>query len=158
MRAALGTVVFFILAPGGNAALVPWLVTGWDDPRGGVLGTVGALLVIAGTAVVVACFARFVTEGRGTPAPVAPTQQLVVGGIYRYIRNPMYVGVAAAIAGQALLFASWGLVVWLGVFLAVVVAFVKGYEEPSLKTQFGEEYERYRAAVPGWWPRPTPYR
>jgi protein-S-isoprenylcysteine O-methyltransferase Ste14 len=158
MRAALGTVVFFILAPGGNAALVPWLVTGWDDAPGGVLGTVGALLVIAGTAVVVACFARFVTEGRGTPAPVAPTQQLVVGGIYRYIRNPMYVGVAAAIAGQALLFASWGLVVWLGVFLAVVVAFVKGYEEPSLKTQFGEEYERYRAAVPGWWPRPTPYR
>jgi protein-S-isoprenylcysteine O-methyltransferase Ste14 len=158
MRAALGTAVFFILAPGGNAALVPWLVTGWDDPRGGLPGTAGVLLIVVGTAVVVACFARFVTEGRGTPAPVAPTQQLVVGGIYRYIRNPMYVGVAAAIAGQALLFGSWALVVWLAVFLTVVVAFVKGYEEPSLRSQFGEQYERYREAVPGWWPRPTPYR
>jgi protein-S-isoprenylcysteine O-methyltransferase Ste14 len=158
MRAALGTAVFFVIAPGGNAALVPWLMTGWRDPRGGVLGTVGVLLVVAGTAIVVACFVRFVSEGRGTPAPVAPTEQLVVGGIYRYVRNPMYVGVAAAIAGQALLFASSGVAIWGAVFVVVVVAFVKGYEEPNLRSQFGEEYERYRNAVPGWWPRPTPYR
>ncbi len=107
---------------------------------------------------VVACFIRFVTEGRGTPAPVAPTQTLVVGGLYRHVSNPMYVGVAWTIAGQAFLFNSWGVVAWLVVFLVAVVAFVKGYEEPRLAEQFGESYERYRRAVPGWWPRLTPYR
>ena len=89
----MDTAVFFVVAPGTMAGLVPWLITGWADPRGGVLGVLGVALVLGGLAVVVACFARFVTEGRGTPAPVAPTEQLVVGGIYRFVRNPMYVGV-----------------------------------------------------------------
>ena len=107
MRAAVYTVVFFFLAPGANAVLVPWLLTGWDHPASfGALDVLGALLVAAGLAVVVACFARFVTEGHGTPAPTAPTDTLVVGGIYRHVRNPMYVGVAAMIGGQALLFRS----------------------------------------------------
>ncbi|HCB06443.1 MAG TPA: isoprenylcysteine carboxylmethyltransferase family protein [Nocardioides sp.] len=158
MRAALGTLVFFVLAPGGNAVLVPWLITGWDDPYSGLLGVLGIALIVAGTAVVVASFVQFVVEGRGTPAPVAPTEELVVGGLYRYVRNPMYVGVASAIAGQALLFRSVGVTVWLIVFLVAVIGFVKGYEEPRLAEQFGASYDRYRAAVPGWWPRITPYR
>ena len=70
----------------------------------------------------------------------------------------MYVAVAAMVAGQALLLRSAGLVAWLVVFLIAVVGFVKGYEEPRLEEQFGESYERYRRAVPGWWPRLTPYR
>ena len=156
--AAIGTTVFFVLAPGGNAVLIPWLITRWQDPGHGPLAVAGILLVAAGAAVAVACFVRFVTEGRGTPAPVAPTETLVVGGLYRYVRNPMYVGVAAAIAGQALLFRSWGVAAWLAVFLVAVVSFVKGYEEPRLAEQFGASYERYRAAVPGWWPRLRPYR
>ena len=82
----------------------------------------------------------------------------MVGGLYRFVRNPMYVAVASMIAGQALLFRSAGVVAWLVVFLVAVVAFVKGYEEPRLAEQFGESYERYRRAVPGWWPRLTPYR
>jgi protein-S-isoprenylcysteine O-methyltransferase Ste14 len=158
LRSALSTAVFFVLAPGSTAALVPWLITGWDDPQGGLLGIVGVVLLVAGAAVVVVCFIRFVSEGRGTPAPVAPTETLVVGGLYRHVRNPMYVGVAWAIAGQALLFHSWGVALWLAVFLAAVVSFVKGYEEPALSARFGDQYARYRAAVPGWWPRLTPYR
>jgi protein-S-isoprenylcysteine O-methyltransferase Ste14 len=157
-RAALYTALFFVLAPGGNAVLIPWLITRWQHPGHGPLAIAGLVLVAAGAAVVVACFVRFVTEGRGTPAPVAPTEALVVGGLYRHVRNPMYVGVAWAIAGQALLLGSWGVAVWLLVFLAAVVAFVKGYEEPRLAEQFGASYERYRAAVPGWWPRLRPYR
>jgi protein-S-isoprenylcysteine O-methyltransferase Ste14 len=157
-RAAVGTAVFFVVAPGTMAGLVPWLITGWADPRGGVLGVLGVALALAGLAVVVACFARFVTEGRGTPAPVAPTERLVVGGIYRFIRNPMYVGVAAMIGGQALLFRSPGTALWAAVFLATTARFVSLYEQPQLEQQFGESYERYRAAVPGWWPRLTPYR
>jgi protein-S-isoprenylcysteine O-methyltransferase Ste14 len=157
---AVFTVVFFVLAPGTMAGLVPWLITGWDRPQHdlGPLDAVGMVLVALGLAMVVACFARFVSEGRGTPAPVAPTKTLVVGGLYRYVRNPMYVGVASAITGQAVLFRNWGVAVWLAVFLAAVVSFVKGYEEPRLAQQFGESYERYRRAVPGWWPRLTAYR
>ena len=149
-----------MLAPGTTAGLVPWLITGWDRPdlALGVADVAGAALVAIGLLAVVACFVRFVTEGRGTPAPVAPTEQLVVGGLYRFVRNPMYVAVASMIGGQALLFRSAGVGVWLVAFLVTVVAFVKGYEEPRLTEQFGESYERYRRAVPGWWPRLTPYR
>jgi protein-S-isoprenylcysteine O-methyltransferase Ste14 len=159
VRAALYTTVFFFLAPGANAVLVPWLITGWDHPSAfGALDAVGLLVAAAGLAVVVACFARFVHEGHGTPAPSAPTDQLVVGGIYRHVRNPMYLGVAAMIGGQALLFHSWGTLIWMLLFMAVVWSFVQFYEEPTLSRQFGDSYERYREAVPGWWPRITPYR
>jgi protein-S-isoprenylcysteine O-methyltransferase Ste14 len=160
VRSAVLTTIFFVLAPGANAGLVPWLITGWERPEdgSGLAAIAGGLLVVLGVVAVVACFVRFVTEGRGTPAPAAPTEQLVVGGLYRFVRNPMYVAVAAVIAGQALLFQSTGVALWLVVFLAAVVGFVKGYEEPRLTEQFGESYERYRRSVPGWWPRLTAYR
>jgi len=160
VRSAVFTAVFFVLAPGTMAGLVPWLITDWDrlDQGVGLADVAGGLLIVLGVVAVVACFVRFVAEGRGTPAPVAPTEELVVGGLYRFVRNPMYVAVASVIAGQALVFRSPGVALWLGVFLAAVVSFVKGYEEPQLTEQFGESYVRYRRAVPGWWPRLTPYR
>jgi protein-S-isoprenylcysteine O-methyltransferase Ste14 len=160
VRSAVFTAFFFVLAPGANAGLVPWLITGWDRPDDGigVVDVAGGLLVGLGVVAVVGCFVRFVTEGRGTPAPTAPTEELVVGGLYRFVRNPMYLAVASVIAGQALLFRSAGVALWLVVFLAAVVAFAKGYEEPRLAEQFGESYARYRRAVPGWWPRLTAYR
>jgi protein-S-isoprenylcysteine O-methyltransferase Ste14 len=160
IKAAVGTVVFFFAAPGTMAGVVPWLITGWDRPAGpaGVLDVLGAALVTCGLAAVVACFARFVSEGSGTPAPVAPTESLVVGGLYRYVRNPMYVAVASIIGGQALLFRDVGVLWWLLIFMAAVWSFVKAYEEPELANQFGESYQRYRDAVPGWWPRLTPYQ
>ena len=158
-RAAIYTVVFFVLAPGTNAGLVPWLITGWDRPVAdlGVLDVLGVALIVIGLIAVTACFARFVTEGVGTPAPVAPTESLVVGGLYRFVRNPMYVAVASIIGGQALLCRSAGTAIWLLVFMAAVFAFVRAYEEPSLAEQFGDAYADYRDAVPGWWPRLTPY-
>ena len=160
IRAAVYTVLFFLVAPGTTAGLVPWAITRWERPHDGAgpADLVGVVLVLGGLAAVVACFARFVSEGRGTPAPVAPTEALVVGGLYRYVANPMYVAVASMIGGQALLFRSPGTAVWLLVFLAAVVTFVKGYEEPQLGIQFGDSYDRYRRSVPGWWPRLTPYR
>lgn len=152
-RPAILTALFYLAAPGTTAGVVPWLITRWDQPDVGVQGVAGIVLVVLGAAVVVACFVRFVTEGRGTPAPPAPTEELVVGGLYRHVRNPMYVGVAAAIAGQALLFSSVGVAIWLVAFLVVVVSFVTTYEEPKLREQFGPSYDRYRDEVPGWWPR-----
>jgi protein-S-isoprenylcysteine O-methyltransferase Ste14 len=158
-RAAVFTLVFFFAAPGTNAGLVPWLITRWDRPDTpvGPLDVLGAALILCGLIAVIACFARFVTEGLGTPAPVAPTESLVVGGLYRFVRNPMYVAVAAIIGGQSLLLRSPGTAIWLLVFMAAVWTFVRSYEEPSLSEQFGDSYADYRDKVPGWWPRLTPY-
>ena len=102
---------------------------------------------------VVACFVRFVREGRGTPAPSAPTEELVVGGLYRYLRNPMYVGVGLVIAGQCLAFRSLSLVVWLALFTVAVTVFVVGYEQPTLRAQYGASYDAYRRSVPAVVPR-----
>ncbi len=144
------------------AGLVPWWLTGWRFasplPFWGPVRAIGALITLAAGIVLVGAFVRFVTEGVGTPAPVAPTQHLVVGGLYRYVRNPMYVAVVSAIAGQALLFGQLSLLLYaLGIGL-VMFAFVRWYEEPTLLTRFGTEYKAYRRAVPGWWPRLTPWK
>ncbi|MEU6372366.1 methyltransferase [Streptomyces sp. NPDC046909] len=144
--AALGSTVFFALAPGTVAGLLPWWLTGWESgdwwPP---LRLLGLLPLLAGAAVLLAAFARFVREGLGTPAPVAPTEHLVVGGLYRHVRNPMYVAVVAAIGGQGLLLArpvlfGYGAFAW-----AVMWAFARWYEEPALADRFGAEYARYPA-------------
>ena len=157
VRSVLGTFVFLLVAPGVVALVVPWLLTGWEvrDPLPGwvVFRVVGALLIGAGVAVLLEAFLRFALQGLGTPAPVAPTEHLVVGGLYRYVRNPMYLAVAATIVGQALLLGQPVLLAYAAAFLAVVAAFVHWYEEPTLSRQFGAEYDDYRRAVPGWWPR-----
>lgn len=152
---ALGTFVFFVAAPGSTAGLVPWLVTGWDGspPGWDLVDLLGCLVGLLGLVMVVACFVRFVREGRGTPAPVAPTEELVVGGLYRYLRNPMYVGVGLVIAGQCLAFRSPALVVWLAVFTLAVTAFVAAYEQPTLRATYGASYDEYRRAVPAVVPR-----
>jgi protein-S-isoprenylcysteine O-methyltransferase Ste14 len=156
--AALGSIVFLVVAPGVVAGLVPWLLTGWDVRDAPVaLRVVGAIVLVAGLAVLLHAFARFVVEGVGTPAPIAPTRRLVVGGLYRYVRNVMYLAVAATIVGQALLLGQFGLLAYAAAFLLVTAAFVHWYEEPRLTRQFGAEYEAYRRNVPGWWPRRRPY-
>ena len=155
--ALLGSAVFLVIAPGTLAVYVPWTFTGWRlaPPLLGFfpLRVVGGLMIAAGLPVLLDSFARFAIQGLGTPAPVAPPQHLVVTGLYRYVRNPMYVAVSALIFGQGLLFGSvslleYGLVVWLAFF-----AFVVLYEEPTLHGKFGNEYEDYCARVPRWLPR-----
>jgi protein-S-isoprenylcysteine O-methyltransferase Ste14 len=157
-RAAAGSLAFLLLAPGVVAGLAPWLLTGWDssDPPL-ALQVAGGALIAAGVAVLVSAFARFVIEGVGTPAPVAPTEHLVVGGLYRHVRNPMYVAVAATIIGQAALLGRPALVLYAVAFMAMVAAFVYGYEQPVLSERFGDEYEAYRRNVPAWWPRLRPW-
>jgi protein-S-isoprenylcysteine O-methyltransferase Ste14 len=157
-RAAAGSLVFLALAPGVAAGLVPWLLTDWDstDPPL-ALELAGGALIAMGAAVLLHAFGRFVVEGIGTPAPVAPPRHLVVGGLYRYVRNPMYVAVAATIIGQAALLGRPGLLLYAVAFMAVVAAFVHGYEEPVLSERFGADYEAYRRNVPAWWPRLRPW-
>ena len=158
--AAAGSVLFFAIAPGVVAGLVPWWLTGWRV-RGPLahwapVRVAGVIMLTAGAVVLAQAFVRFVAEGRGTPAPVAPTERLVTGGLYRHVRNPMYVAVVAAITGQAL---ALGQPVLLGYAAAVwitVASFVRWYEEPALARQFGAQYEAYRRSVRAWWPRIRP--
>lgn len=155
--AALGSAVFFVLAPCVVAGVIPWWLTGWEVaaplPFWAPLRAVGVVLAGAGVVVLVQAFVRFVVEGIGTPAPVAPTAELVVGGLYRYVRNPMYLAVLAIIVGQALLLGQLVLLAYGALVALAFVAFVHFYEEPTLQRQFGAQYDEYRATVPGWWPR-----
>ena len=110
-KAAWGSVLFFLVAPGVMGGLVPWAITGYAGPASPPYVVLGTAVVALGLASLVACFVQFVREGRGTPAPVAPTKELVVGGLYRWVRNPMYLAVGAIILGQAVMFASVGALV-----------------------------------------------
>jgi protein-S-isoprenylcysteine O-methyltransferase Ste14 len=161
-RAALGSAVFFVVAPGMVAGLLPWWLTGYRmAPAPGWLVAIrvglGGLLLGAGLVVLVRAFVRFVREGRGTPAPVAPTDVLVIGGDYRYVRNPMYVAVVACVVGQAVILGSLALLGYAVVIWLAMAAFVHWYEEPTLRARFGSPYEEYRGAVPAWIPRIHPW-
>jgi protein-S-isoprenylcysteine O-methyltransferase Ste14 len=160
--AVLGSALFFAVAPSSVAGLVPWWITRWEfrPPFFDLDATraVGILLIVAGLPGLVDSFARFALQGLGTPAPIAPTQNLVVTGLYRYVRNPIYVALVAIILGQALLFADHRLLVY-GAFLWLAFhIFVLAYEEPTLRETYGAEYEEYRTNVPRWIPRLTPWR
>ena len=157
IKATLASLAFLIVAPGVVAGLIPWLITHWSPlPPGDGLGALrwtGLILILAGLVVVLDAFGRFAWEGLGTPAPVAPTQTLVVTGFYRFVRNPMYLAVTALIFGQAVLFASWGVAVYGVVIAAAFDTFVRLYEEPTLREAYGEAYDAYCAVTPRWIPR-----
>jgi len=160
--AVLGSALFFVIAPLVLAGFVPWWVTQWEFSASffGVDLTriLGGILIIVGVPGLVDSFARFALEGLGTPAPIAPTQKLVVTGLYRYVRNPIYIAVVAVIFGQALLFGDWRLL-WYGALLWLFFhVWVVMIEEPTLKQTFGTEYESFRTNVPRWIPRLTPWR
>jgi protein-S-isoprenylcysteine O-methyltransferase Ste14 len=153
-RAAAGSALFLVVAPGTTAILIPYLLTGWEAAGPPLAARIaGAALALGGAAVLLGAFARFALQGLGTPAPIAPTERLVITGLYRYVRNPMYLAVTATILGQWLLLGRPVLLAWALVFAATTYAFVRGYEEPTLRARYGAEYDRYREAVPGWWPR-----
>ena len=161
LRAIVGSIVFLFAAPGIVAGAIPWAISGYrmEPPLLGFepFRWLGAPLLLLGAMLLIETFSRFALQGLGTPAPIAPTKTLVVTGSYRFVRNPMYVAVVSLILGQALLLGSagtlgWGVVVWL-----TVHAFVLAYEEPTLSSTYGEQYDRYRANVRRWIPRLTPW-
>jgi protein-S-isoprenylcysteine O-methyltransferase Ste14 len=156
ITATAGSAVFLVIAPGIVAGLVPWWITGWRVGAAypAAVLIIGAVLTAAGSVVLLGAFAQFAIQGRGTPAPPMPTEQLVVRGLYRYVRNPMYLAVLAVIVGQSLLLARPVLLGYAAVVAALFVAFVYGYEQPALARRYGAQYDAYRQAVPAWWPRP----
>lgn len=123
--------------------------------RPAVLGApqfVGIVLAILGGALAIWCILAFATLGRGTPAPFDPPRLLVVRGPYRYLRNPMYLGAAVALAGASLFYESIELAGFTILFLLMVHGFVVLYEEPVLRRQFGADYDDYCARVRRWKP------
>ena len=153
-RAAAGSALFFALAPGVVVGVVPWWLTRWQPGAPRFLEQLcGVLLVTASMPLLISSFVRFVLDGRGTPAPVAPTERLVIRGAYRYVRNPMYVAVVAGIAGQALVLDRAILGGYAVIAFVVMALFVRFYEEPTLRAKYGAEYVAYCAAVPAWLPR-----
>lgn len=160
--AIVGSAVFLVIAPGFVAILAPWWISRWQLaaslPGMPILRLAGGILIVVGTIGLLDSFFRFAVQGVGTPAPVLPTRRLVVSGLYRYVRNPMYVAVVSAILGQGLLFGNTRLLAYGGIVWVLFHIFVRVYEEPTLRHRFGSEYEEFCAQVPRWIPRLTPWR
>jgi protein-S-isoprenylcysteine O-methyltransferase Ste14 len=155
----LKSLLFLVVAPGTVTALVPWLLmrasTAGFDP--GPARHAGLVVMVLGSAGLLRCFWDFARHGRGTPAPIDAPTRLVVKGLYRHVRNPMYVCVVTVVAGEVLRFGRWALVAWaLGVWL-IFHLFVVVYEERALRRQFGAEYEGYCRKVGRWVPRIRPW-
>jgi protein-S-isoprenylcysteine O-methyltransferase Ste14 len=156
---ALRAILFTVLLPGTTLVWIPRMLAARDASRLdlGIFRWAGLPLVAFGAGVLLVCIVDFARKGRGTLAPIDPPRNLVVGGLYRYVRNPMYVGAFALLAGQAMLFESKSVLLYAGLFWLSTHLFVLVYEEPHLERAFGAEYEEYRAAVPRWLPRLQPW-
>ncbi len=160
--AIVGSAVFLVIAPGFVAGLVPWWISHWhiQAPLFGFppLRFAGGALIALGVIGLLDSFVRFAVQGVGTPAPVFPTRHLVVSGLYRYVRNPMYVAVVSTIFGQGLLLGNAMLLEYGGLVWLLFHLFVLLYEEPTLRASFGAEYKVFSTEVPRWIPRLTPWR
>jgi len=156
-RALLATALFLCLAPGTVAGLIPFWISRWrfEPPFFGLepVRWFGVLLIVLAAPVLFESFARFAFEGLGTPAPILPTQHLVIRGFYRYVRNPMYIAVVSIVIGQGLLLGNSSLLLYAAVVWAAFLGFVLLYEEPKLRKTYGTEYEAYCDRVPRWIPR-----
>ena len=151
----LRSLLWTILLPGVVAGYVPWTVfeldrLGWEW-RPGFLA--GALIVAAGVSLLVACVIEFARTGRGPLSPLDPPRHLGGRGLYRYVRNPMYLSVTVILLGEVLLTRSRALAIYWAIWFAIVNLFVMAYEEPWLRGRFGNSYAEYAANVGRWLPR-----
>lgn len=160
-RSIVASVLFTVFgAPCLVLVVFPWLITRFQLPAQEPAWRVelAVTLIVIGLVPFFESIVRFVVVGRGSLLPFVPTEDLVVSGLYRFVRNPMYVSALVVIAGEVLLFRSFSLVtyllaVWVGCSLFVIF-----YEEPRLTRTFGVKYMRYKKHVPRWLPRIVPWR
>lgn len=154
MLLTLKTLVFILFVPGTVAILLPYFLLSTFNPsftfETDQIQYIGLLPLLFGAIICLWCFWDFISFGEGTPAPIDPPKKLVVDGLYRFVSNPMYIGIILIIFGEAVLFSSLLLLAYMLVVFLIFHLFVIGYEEPALKSTFGESYEKYRASVPRW--------
>lgn len=153
---ALRSLLWMVLLPGFFAGYVPWEFFGLSRLRldlHRLQHIAGVVVFGAGVALLASCVWEFARSGKGTLAPVDPPKELVVRGLYRYVRNPMYLSVTTIIFGEALLAGSWGLLLYWAIWFLAINLFVIGYEEPALRHRFGRSYEIYTQKVRRWLPR-----
>jgi protein-S-isoprenylcysteine O-methyltransferase Ste14 len=151
---ALKSLIFLLAAPGLVGFYIPlaFFRTG-ARVETGVISCLAFLLWPAGTLALLWCFWDFLVKGRGTPAPVDPPKELVASGLYRFVRNPMYVSVLMILLGHFLWFGHWRLLAYAGAAWLATHLFVTLYEEPNLRNRFGTSYEEYLQRVPRWIPK-----
>lgn len=151
---ALKSLLYLIFEAGVFALYVP-LTFFRSGPRleTGVFSFLAIPLWLIGSLVILWCFRDFTFKGRGTPLPTDPPRELVITGPYRYVRNPIYVGVALIYMGYFLWFGYWAILIYSALAFIGVHAFVVLYEEPTLKRKFGASYEEYLERVPRWVPK-----
>jgi protein-S-isoprenylcysteine O-methyltransferase Ste14 len=149
----LKNLLFTLIVPGMVAVYAPLLIVRGRLPASGPTRAIALLLLATGGAIYGRCVWDFASFGRGTPAPIDAPKRLVVRGLYRYTRNPMYAGVMTVILGWAVLFRDPGLLLHALVFGICFHLVVVLYEEPRLQREFGREYDLYRSRVPRWLPR-----
>jgi protein-S-isoprenylcysteine O-methyltransferase Ste14 len=151
---ALRSLLWTILLPGFFAGYVPWRFFALGRARLDSPASLAGLLCIGlGAALLAACILEFARTGRGTLSPVDPPRRLVVRGLYRYVRNPMYLSVTSIVFGEALLTRSAALATYWAIWFLAANLFVIGYEEPTLQRQFGESYDEYTRQVGRWLPK-----
>lgn len=151
---ALRSLLFLILAPGMVAGYIPLaLLRNGSQLKTGIFAYLAFPLWLIGAVVLLWSFWNFLAQGRGTPAPIDPPKEMVATGFYRYVRNPMYVGVLAIIIGHFLWSGYWNLLIYAMIVFLAFHVFVIYYEEPNLKRKFGASYESYLKKVPRWIPR-----
>jgi len=155
MKPVFNTLLFTILVPATIAGWIPWRLHSNAHATSNVgLVLLSILLVAIGIAIYLhTAFWGFALRGRGTPAPIAPPKRLVVEGLHRYVRNPMYIGVLLIVVGQVILFESMALLRYAAAIWLAAHLFVLFYEEPALQRKFGDEYREYRQRVPRSLPR-----
>jgi len=151
----LRNLLFTILQPGIVTVLVPYLILSYSGKaflpeQWTVLDVVGATLMIVGTGILLNCILRFATEGKGTISPLDPTKQLVAKGLYRYSRNPMYVGAMILLIGEAIFWRSIALAIYAAVVFLAFNLFIILHEEPRLRRVFGDRYDEYCRSVRRW--------
>ncbi len=148
----LKTLLFTLIAPGTVTVFVPYLLLSSRHAAkaAGVWRFLGLLPLLIGFGIYLWCAYDFAAKGRGTPAPIDPPKQLVHSGLYRFTRNPMYVGITLILLGEAIFFSSGVLYFYAAAVFVGFNAFIIFYEEPALRRLFGESYVRYCAEVPRW--------
>jgi protein-S-isoprenylcysteine O-methyltransferase Ste14 len=152
---AVRSLIWTVLLPGMVTGYMPWRFFGLNQTGFDVTNPVdllGLLLIAAGSVLLGTCIWEFAASGGGTLAPVDPPRQLVVRGLYRYVRNPMYLSVTTILIGEALLVRSRQFLAYFLIWFVAVNLFVLGYEEPTLRGKFGASYDRYVESVNRWLP------